>query len=202
MNKHAFFLLLLSLGSSTAIAHESEHRPFEHEPTHTDQHQHTQHDQEWRLVPAQGTYTVTTHSNYRMGPSTEFGVLGILTKDSVVEVAGKVQNRNWFLLKKDNLGFGYIHGSLIRRQQHSINNASTINDTTINSPNANGTAPALNNGTIGTDTLVSEQQQSASANCELVIRSVKDPDGGDHLIPLRFCQASDSIAGVTWEVTK
>ncbi len=59
-------------------------------------------------------YTITKTSNVRGGPGTDYKVLEVISKDTTVDVIGKVQDQPWMLVGFNNTGSGFVHTSLVQ----------------------------------------------------------------------------------------
>lgn len=59
-------------------------------------------------------YTVSKTSNVRGGPGKDYKVLEVISKDTTVDVIGKVQDQPWMLVGFNNTGSGFIHSSLVQ----------------------------------------------------------------------------------------
>lgn len=70
-----------------------------------------------RLHPVNKTFVARTTSNVRAGPGTRFGVTGRLHDHERVHVIGKVQGRNWFMIR-DNGRRGFVYAPLLRPDRH------------------------------------------------------------------------------------
>lgn len=63
------------------------------------------------LTPA--PYTVQSASHVREGPGTAYRVIDTLAKETSVEVTGEVSGRDWYRVRLDNGGVGYVWRKLL-----------------------------------------------------------------------------------------
>jgi hypothetical protein len=61
------------------------------------------------------TYWVTTQTNLRAGPSTDFDRVGGLGAGTEITVTGKVRDKNWYRVALAGGAIGYIYGGLIEQ---------------------------------------------------------------------------------------
>lgn len=73
-------------------------------------------------IPTEGTYTISESDmtmytvkgcNIRQGASTEYDVIGTLSKGEAVKVTGKVNEVNWYEISLSEDKKGYVSGSLL-----------------------------------------------------------------------------------------
>jgi len=69
------------------------------------------------VSPINRTFVARTTSNVRAGPSTRYSITNRLHRRERVHVIGKVQGRNWFMVKTDRRR-GYIYAPLLRPARH------------------------------------------------------------------------------------
>lgn len=60
------------------------------------------------------TYKAVKYSNVRSGPSTDYEILSVLRKEEQFTAVGKVVDRNWVMVGKNNKTIGYVHASLVK----------------------------------------------------------------------------------------
>ena len=68
-------------------------------------------------------YSATRTSNVRGGPSTKYVVVGGLQPGEQVRVLGRVTEKNWYMVAKDDIVQGFVHMSLLQpvNQYYSYN---------------------------------------------------------------------------------
>lgn len=66
-----------------------------------------------RIRPVRELYVAKTTSNVRSGPSTRFRVVDQLRDHERVRVVGKVQGRNWYMVRARH-GRGFVYAPLLR----------------------------------------------------------------------------------------
>jgi uncharacterized protein YcfJ len=66
------------------------------------------------------TYRVTTNSNVRGGPSTDFEKVGFFTAGTLVNVVGKVEGEEWYFVSENGIGSGFVYAPLLEAQSASI----------------------------------------------------------------------------------
>ncbi len=73
-------------------------------------------------IPTEGTYTISESDmtmytvkgcNIRQGASTEYDVIGTLSKGEAVKITGKVNEVNWYEISLSEDKKGYVSGSLL-----------------------------------------------------------------------------------------
>ncbi|HSH41930.1 MAG TPA: SH3 domain-containing protein [Arenicellales bacterium] len=69
------------------------------------------------VSPINRTFVARTTSNVRAGPSTRYSITNRLHRRERVHVIGKVQGRNWFLVRTDRRR-GYVYAPLLRPARH------------------------------------------------------------------------------------
>lgn len=79
-------------------------------------------EEETSNIPTEGTYTISESDmtmytvkgcNIRQGASTEYDVIGTLSKGEAVKVTGKVNEVNWYEISLSEDKKGYVSGSLL-----------------------------------------------------------------------------------------
>lgn len=66
------------------------------------------------------SYIVVTNANVRAAPTTASEVASNLEVDEQVNVVGKVEDKNWYLVSRNQKSIGYIYGDLIELRQVAI----------------------------------------------------------------------------------
>tara|TARA_R110002110_G_C13469589_1_gene719999 strand:+ start:21232 stop:22047 length:816 start_codon:yes stop_codon:yes gene_type:complete len=61
------------------------------------------------------TYATKSNANVRAGASTDTVVVNSLTAGQPVDVVGKVSGSNWYLVSRDRVTIGYVHGDLLSK---------------------------------------------------------------------------------------
>tara|TARA_R110002094_G_scaffold179619_1_gene158300 strand:+ start:333 stop:1211 length:879 start_codon:yes stop_codon:yes gene_type:complete len=78
------------------------------------------------------TYVARTSSNVRGGPGTDYRSVGSLSSGQRVQVVGKVQGRDWYLISEDGLANGFVSARLLTpapaEQQAPVTPASSDGD--------------------------------------------------------------------------
>ena len=121
-------------------------------------------------------YEVTRNSNVRGGPSTDYVIVDRLTAGSTVDVLGKVEGRNWYILAEDGAASGFIHENLVRLVENSE---------PVLLANADSAAP---------DVILATTSQTTV--CREVEQSVVLKDGTEETETVRACQGEDG----GWEI--
>ena len=79
-------------------------------------------EEETSNIPAESTYTISESEmtmytvkgcNIRQGASTEYDVIGTLSKGEAVKITGKVNEVNWYEISLSEDKKGYVSGSLL-----------------------------------------------------------------------------------------
>ena len=79
-------------------------------------------EEETSNIPAESTYTISESDmtmytvkgcNIRQGASTEYDVIGTLSKGEAVKITGKVNEVNWYEISLSEDKKGYVSGSLL-----------------------------------------------------------------------------------------
>lgn len=115
------------------------------------------------------TYVADSSSNIRGGPSTEYRSVDSLAAGQHVQVVGKVQGRNWYLISEDGAASGFVATRLLRPAP------------------AGQRAPAPTQPAAGADTMLVEANQTCSVNST----TVTQPDGSTVEERIRMCQGPD-----------
>lgn len=77
-------------------------------------------------IPTEGTYTISESDmtmytvkgcNIRQGASTEYDVIGTLSKGEAVKITGKVNEVNWYEISLSEDKKGYVSGSLLASEK-------------------------------------------------------------------------------------
>lgn len=61
------------------------------------------------------SYVAKSTSNVRAGASTGYPIVNAVSAGQAVDVVGKVSGSNWYLVSRDRVSIGYVHGDLLRR---------------------------------------------------------------------------------------
>ena len=120
------------------------------------------------------TYTANQVSNVRGGPSTDFVIVGQLSKDEATKVIGKVKERNWLLISQNGIGSGFVSGTLLAPAP-----AAPIKETSEEISSAD----------------VEEQQIASNRLCRTIENSVTLADGTVEKETLNACQGPNG-----WEI--
>ena len=85
-------------------------------------------------IPTEGTYTISESDmtmytvkgcNIRQGASTEYDVIGTLSKGEAVKITGKVNEVNWYEISLSEDKKGYVSGSLLASEKPAEEQAPT-----------------------------------------------------------------------------
>ncbi|MBX3631260.1 MAG: SH3 domain-containing protein [Nitrosomonas sp.] len=120
------------------------------------------------------TYRATTNSNLRGGPGTDYVVVGNLTENEIVNVVGKVRDKDWYLISHDGVGSGFIHTPLL---EAAPTEAPTPPETPI------------------AESDVGEEHVAANRVCRKIEQSVSLANGSSHTETIDACQGPTG-----WEV--
>ena len=83
-------------------------------------------EEETSNIPAESTYTISESDmtmytvkgcNIRQGASTEYDVIGTLSKGEAVKITGKVNEVNWYEISLSEDKKGYVSGSLLASEK-------------------------------------------------------------------------------------
>jgi len=83
-------------------------------------------EEETSNIPAESTYTISESEmtmytvkgcNIRQGASTEYDVIGTLSKGEAVKITGKVNEVNWYEISLSEDKKGYVSGSLLASEK-------------------------------------------------------------------------------------
>lgn len=61
-----------------------------------------------------GTYLVASDANLRGGPGTDYKTVGSLKQGQRVEVVGKVQGKDWYMISQGGVASGFVATSLLQ----------------------------------------------------------------------------------------
>lgn len=73
------------------------------------------------------TYVATTTSNVRAGPSTGYSITDRLYPRQQVQVIGKVDHRNWYMIRSNGRR-GFVYAPLLRRAHYGYRDQSRHDD--------------------------------------------------------------------------
>jgi uncharacterized caspase-like protein len=69
------------------------------------------------LQPVEATYVAVKTANVREEPTVRSATVGQLAPGTEVHVAGKVRDRNWYLVEQDGRPLGYVYGELLQEPE-------------------------------------------------------------------------------------
>jgi outer membrane lipoprotein SlyB len=130
----------------------------------------------WETPPLEyvnAHYQVVRGSNVRSGPGTDYAVMNTLRAGERVVVVGRVRGQDWYMVSEDGLGYGYVHGSLIKREPYQPPGDSPLY------VEARDAAPS---------------RSVAERNCSVITQEIILPDGTAQARDVRACQQPDG----TW----
>ena len=105
--------------------------------------------------------------NVRGGPGTDFVVVGSLNSGEVVDVIGKVQSSNWYMIGEGGAASGFVYAPLLKPSATAAPQKA---------------APA---GEIATEAVM------ASQTCRTIEQTVVLADGSQHKEQVTACQGPD-----------
>lgn len=116
-----------------------------------------------------GIYRVRKTANMRGGPSTDYKVVDSLPAGSEVDVIGKVQGKNWYMLSESGVGKGFVYANLLAPtgRLSATTNAATQQ--------------------MGVETV----QVSTQVTCKEVEQQVTTPQGDTKTHTVKACQNPD-----------
>ncbi|MBO6541624.1 MAG: SH3 domain-containing protein [Alphaproteobacteria bacterium] len=126
------------------------------------------------------TYVAKSTSNVRAGASTDYPIVNSVSAGQSVDVVGKVNGANWYLISRDRVTVGYVHGDLLSKS---------------------GTVTARLQEPIDLDRVQLRQGQvvdtiTASTTCRTMEYSVKGENGQSDSDSFSACKAADG----SWEL--
>lgn len=65
-------------------------------------------------------FSATRNSNVRSGPSTDYEVVGSIARGEKVDVLGKVENADFYLIGVNGVGNGYVYGGNLERTEEQV----------------------------------------------------------------------------------
>lgn len=116
------------------------------------------------------TFQVNNDINVRGGPSTDYQVVGSLKGDEVINVVGKVQGTNWYLISQDSVGSGFVRSDLVRPAPEAV---------------------LLASDKVYADDELAETQISDTQLCRTVEQSVTLADGSVASDSVQACQGAN-----------
>lgn len=119
------------------------------------------------------TFEATTRVNVRSGPGTDYRIIDALSPGERVQVIGKVQNADWYVIARDGVASGFVSASYLRP-------AAEPGETVIAS-----TPPP------GAEVV----EVSAIQNCRVVVQQVRLADGREIEDQVKVCPGPNG-----WEV--
>lgn len=106
------------------------------------------------------TYRANNKVNIRSGPDTDYKIVGNLQSGDAVYVVAKVQGKNWYMIRQNNVASGFVHSDLLEPAPQNVRipsdrrsprqNASSISNTFEPSPEI-GIIPKLGMTGMGDD---------------------------------------------------
>lgn len=136
------------------------------------------------LVLIGGSYKARLRANVRSGPGTSYEIVDRLDNGQTVDVIGKVQSGNWFLIGRGGTGIGFVFASLMEPAPAEELNFSGAE------------IPAKD---------IVERQVSAEKTCRMVEQSVSLADGSSFSERMIACNGPDgwkvlgSGGGLDWD---
>jgi hypothetical protein len=106
------FTIGFSVGDTVADNYYSGKRSRWQSPRYRDRDRSWGH-RESRVLPINGTFAARTTSNVRAGPGTRFHVTDRLHRHERVQVVGRVQGRNWYMIRNHGRS-GFVYAPLLR----------------------------------------------------------------------------------------
>ncbi|WP_442487685.1 SH3 domain-containing protein [Halomonas litopenaei] len=113
------------------------------------------------------TYVANSSSNVRGGPSTDYRSVGSLSSGQQVQVVGKVQGSDWYLIAEEGAANGFVASRL-------------LSPLPVSTP---APAPAAGSGEV--------MMVEASQTCNINSTRVTQPDGEVIEDRIRICQGPD-----------
>lgn len=122
------------------------------------------------------TYEITANSNVRGGPDTNYEKVGYVKKGTMINVVGKVKDKDWYFISENGVGTGFVFGELLKPSASSL-----IGDT-----------PQLED-----DETVFIQQISETKVCRTVEQTITLADGTIKTEEVKACKGANG-----WEMVK
>lgn len=119
------------------------------------------------------TYQAKSNLNVRGGPGTDYVIVDNLKASQNINVVGKVQGRNWYMVSQDGVGSGFVHSSLLIPAPANA----VVNDTPV---------PQEDVATLNTTT---------EKTCRTIQQTITLQDGTEHQEEVKACQGPNG-----WEV--
>lgn len=119
-------------------------------------------------------YSVTSNSNVRGGPGTDYKVVGSIKGGQTVDVIGDVEGKPWYLIGENGVGNGFVFHDLLK-------------------PTGQATTILVSNETDAPG--VESQQAVAGRNCRTIEQVVVLKDGTEEAEQVTACQGSNG-----WEI--
>jgi uncharacterized protein YgiM (DUF1202 family) len=69
---------------------------------------------EIEIDPIEAEYVAVKNANVRKLPTADSDQVALLEAGTRVQVAGKVKDRNWYLVERDDKPLGYVYGELLK----------------------------------------------------------------------------------------
>ncbi len=116
------------------------------------------------------TYRARGNSNLRGGPGTDYVVVGSLTPGEVVNVVGRVQGQDWFMISQGGVGSGFIYAPLLEA------------------------APGAQPSDLSTQFADEDVYETALADeqlCRTIEQSITLADGSTHSSSMEACQGAN-----------
>lgn len=121
------------------------------------------------------TYRADNASNIRGGPGEDYKIVGELNTNDVVNVVGKVQGKDWYMISQNGVGSGFVHAELLSPAPSAML--------------ADNQSPTNTNAAVETKTV------DALRTCRTVKQTITLADGREEEEEIKACQGPNG-----WEV--
>ena len=119
------------------------------------------------------TYRATKTSNVRGGPGTDYEIVESLPSGKNINVVGKVQGKNWYMISQNGIGSGFVHSSLLVAAPSEI----VAEEQPV------------------PDAAIEKQTATAAKTCRTIQQTVTLKDGSEQQEEIKACQGPNG-----WEV--
>ncbi len=72
---------------------------------------------EIEIDPIEAEYVAVKNANVRKLPTVDSDQVALLEAGTRVQVAGKVKDRNWYLVEREDKPLGYVYGELLKEPE-------------------------------------------------------------------------------------
>ncbi len=134
-------------------------------------------------------YRAKVSSNIRQSPTTDSEIVGGLKEGEIFHAVGKVIDKNWYLVGKDNIAIGYVYGNLVElKTEDKVEQAVVLRDAV----DLDSLGDSDETGVVDLDELTVAEEIEVNTSC----KEMKISDGNTSA-ESTICKGSDGA----WEIS-